>query len=229
MLRKAIIIIICIGIVVVRIIYPDLNFDWISFSLILIAALLIFSSDLKEYTERVKKLKVGDLEIELEERIKELAIKTDETLEEKSETIKKPPSISGPPWMKDSKEQLRDKISEMIDIPEAALVLIAIEIEKELRAIFEKADFGDMKIPMSPIRQINLLNEKGIIDVETKDIFQQFWQIRNKVVHGHSLQLSEKQRIEIIEIGLKVLKLLEIAKNDLNGDGNSGTRISVIE
>ena len=229
MIRKAFIIILCIGIVVARIIYPELNFDWISFSLILIAAVLTFSSDLKFYTERIKKLKVGDLEIELEERIKELAMKTDETLEEKSENIQKPPSISGPPWMKDSKEKLRDKISEMIDKPEAALVLIAIEIEKELRAIFEKANFGNTKIPMSPIRQINLLHEKGIVDIETKDIFQQFWQIRNKVVHGHSLNLFEKQRVEIIEIGLKVLKLLEMAKNDIGDNGNSGTTISVIE
>ena len=45
----------------------------------------------------------------------------------------------------------------------------------------------------------------------SKDIlasFKDFWLIRNQVVHGTHFELSERQLYELVEIGVRILKLL---------------------
>lgn len=214
-LQKFFIILICLGIIIIRMIYPDLNFDWISLSLVLVIALLTFSSDMEDYTKRIKKLKLGDIEIELGERIKKLAEKTDKTLENKSEKINSSPNVSGHPWLKKKKENSRTEIYKVIDKPEAALILIAIEIEKELRAIYSKANFQDEKMPTYSKKLIHLLHKQKIVDAETLNVFEQFWMLRNKIIHGHAANISEKKKLEMVEIGLKLLQLLEIINRNL--------------
>ena len=87
---KYIIATICLSIVVLRIIFPKLNFDLISLSLVGIATLTILIKEPENIFKNTKKVKFGSFELELQELNEEAKIV------EKNIASKKPVGLSGP-------------------------------------------------------------------------------------------------------------------------------------
>ncbi|WP_425422230.1 hypothetical protein [Phaeodactylibacter xiamenensis] len=228
MIKKIAIIILCLGIVIVRAIIPELNFDWISLVLVSVVIIVLYNVDIVEKLDRLKKVKLGQFEIELEEKLKELSKNADQKFEERSETLRNNPSISGPPeTVKSFKEiEALEKVYKVIDKPESALVLLAVEIEKVIRDIYLRNNPKERRIPLSPRVLINDLYTQGLLDKEMMDIIQDFWNIRNKVVHGHDLQFTDSQKVEMLDIGFKIYRILKTIEVELDSDG---TKVTIIE
>jgi hypothetical protein len=64
---RYIIIIVCLLLILVRIIFPNMKFDTISMTLLGIAVLAILIPDINEIINKTKKLKFGSVEWELNE------------------------------------------------------------------------------------------------------------------------------------------------------------------
>lgn len=93
----------------------------------------------------------------------------------------------------------------------AFLVIIASQIELLLQAIASKAQLATTEIPLSPVKLIKLLTEADAIHPDVMEAFSIFWQLRNQIVHTIQVPLDEARILSMIDIGIRVLKLLKIS------------------
>jgi len=193
--RRYIIIIVCIGIIVIRFIYPKLSFDIISLILLGIALVALIIPELEKLFQRAKKIKLGSFELEL--------IELNQETEKVEENIKEP-NIKYP----GSTEVygLGFKITEDFS---SDILKLSIEIEKITRSIFSIGIGEVQKRPLSVVQSISILESEGLIEKETSLLIRNFWNIRNKVVHGHDVELNRKEMLAFIDIGLRILRILK--------------------
>lgn len=217
--KRIIIVLVCLTVVIIRAIFPELNFDWISLVLIIFSGVLIFVTDLKPFSDRITKVKFGEVELELAEQLKSLSEKTEEKIEETTESAKNS-SISGLPLQEESK-----LLSEKLNSPDAILLMTAIEIEKLIRTIYQASSLKDERIPISVPKLALLLENNKILDTGIADIIKNFWEIRNKIAHGFPSELRDTQMYELIGTGYKIIKLLE-AKVFVQ-ESKNGTQVSL--
>ena len=69
--------IICVALIAIRAIWPNFRFDNISLILFFIGSIVLLFPELREVIARVKKLKLGKFEVDLGEKLKELAANTE--------------------------------------------------------------------------------------------------------------------------------------------------------
>lgn len=206
----------CFALIVARAIWPDLRFDAISLALLVVAAAALLVREWQELVGRIKKVKVGEVEVEFAEKLKDLANKTQslETslLEDKRiAVVREPPGGDIPHWMAMAGSD-----------PRASLLLIGIEIEKTVRDI---AAAAEMQLPSRPYplsTQLAALGERELIDPRVVPLFTEFWAIRNAVVHGQHFEISEGKLYELVELGARILRMLRLKPCDRStGSDNS--------
>lgn len=93
----------------------------------------------------------------------------------------------------------------------AFLIIIASEIEVALQSIAFEAKLSNRGLPLSPTKLIEVLVEAGAIHLDTTEAFSRFWQIRSQIVYSIGLQLDEARLLAMIEIGVRILKLLRVS------------------
>jgi len=192
---KYIVVLICIGIIIFRFIYPKLNFDLISLVLLGFALFALLVPEPEKLFQRAKKIKLGNFELELNELNQETE-KIEEKISEPNINYPGPEETYG----------LEFKITE--DFPTEILKL-SIEIEKITRGVFSIGVRKEQKRPLSVLQSISILESKGLIEKETSLLIRKFWNIRNKVVHGHDIELGRKDMLAFMDIGLRILRILK--------------------
>jgi uncharacterized protein YutE (UPF0331/DUF86 family) len=203
---RYIIITVCLSLIILRIIFPDLKFDTISMTLLGIAVLAILIPDVDKILSTIKKLKFGSAELELHE-----LNKTTEKVEDKlkDENLKNA-GISGLTHRYDFAFELQN------DLPTTILKL-SIDIEKAMREIYEIAFKTREERPLATSKLIDVLRQKNIFDEETTNLLKQFWKTRNTVVHGNnSITVTEKDMLAFSDIGIRLLKILKNLENNLS-------------
>lgn len=205
---RCLIILVCLSIIVVRAIFPNIKFDTISMTLLGISVLCILIPDVDTIINRTKKLKFGSLEWELNE-----LNKTTEKVEGKLKDEKlKGAGISGLIRRNDYDFEIQN------DLPTTILKL-SIEIEKSMREIYEIVFSTNEERPLSTTKLIDTLFKKDIINDETTELLKQFWRIRNQFVHGHKLiEITDKDILAFSDIGIRLLRILKNMENDLKED-----------
>jgi len=192
---RYIIAVICLTIVVLRLIYPKLNFDLISLTLIAITSFAILVTKPKELFDQTKKIKLGSFEWELKDLEKEVE-KVEKVLSPKQKRGLAGPAIK-------------------IDYPTEILKL-SIEVEKKLRQVFEKHTGNVNVLPVRTI--VKEMVTKNIIDREAQDILLRFFSIRNTAVHNHNITINKFEFLSFQDIGMRILKILENIENK-NSEG----------
>ncbi|WP_415345026.1 hypothetical protein [Clostridium perfringens] len=96
-------------------------------------------------------------------------------------------------------------ISQAINDPRGAIMIIAVEIEKKIRNLATSE--GIQCRTLSINKMLIELETRGVLDIEVVDLFREFWKVRNTVVHGRT-DLDNESLYEIAEIGIKILKLI---------------------
>lgn len=140
----------------------------------------------------VKRLKVGDIEIELEKAIRSLKESSAMTETEEIEPLND---------IKISSNQILEEYINKPN-PEMAFVEMSIEIEKILRNI---AANHDIRANLPMFKLIYNLLEHELIDYRTCSLIKEFWPIRNKIVHGADVNFS----LDMLEIGSRILSILK--------------------
>jgi uncharacterized protein YutE (UPF0331/DUF86 family) len=203
---RTIVVIICLLMIVIRAIWSNLKFDNISLIIFTLGLIVLLLPQFRDFISRIRKFRFGDFEVELGEKLKDLAAKTEKVEANVPDISMEQTTYKG------ISDEIENKIIQASNDPRAALMIVAIEIEKKVRSIADKAEIPEARRPYPINRIINSLAQKEIINSEVVLIFSDFWNIRNQVVHGYHLDLSPGKLYELIEIGIRILKLLSIEK-----------------
>ena len=198
---KIMISLLLLAIVVYRLLHGNI-FDYQSVLSVFFATLLLIIPDISELIFRIKKIKVGNLEFEISEKIKELNENV-ESLENKISIPKSSKKIV------DEYSKISEEILNSSTNPRLIIMHQASEIERVLRKLHDSPSGKTGKErPLSAIQQVNNLVAISIIDQEIIPIFKEFYSIRNQIVHGRSEEINENTLYQIIDIGQKILKIL---------------------
>ena len=84
------------------------------------------------------------------------------------------------------------------------------EIEQKIKYIAQLHGIAPQPTAQQVVRQLSDTNK--ISPDEVYFAFQEFWDIRNTIVHGLSYRLSSKYLYETIDLGLRLLKLIDYWK-----------------
>jgi len=151
-------------------------------------------SDFTKFIESIKRLKIGENEIELEYKINELDNKIKNISIEQSDNI--------------IPKNVIDNIKDSFSNQRSALITIGIEIEKRISELIDINGISRNPGYFSPTLMLNKLIEQRILSNEVKELFSDFWKIRNMASHSYSFDFDENRMQEISNIGIKLLTLL---------------------
>ena len=193
-LFRIILILVVIGMLVLNIFSSKYKIDSISISLLVVLIVLVMFSDFTKFIESIRKLKIGDNEIELEYKLNELDNKIKNISIEQSDNI--------------IPKDVIDHIKESFSNQRSALITIGIEIEKRISELIDTNGFSRNPGYFSPTLMLNKLIEQRILSNEVKELFSDFWKIRNMASHSYSFDFDENRMQEISNIGIKLLTLL---------------------
>jgi uncharacterized protein YutE (UPF0331/DUF86 family) len=195
---RYLLVVICFALIIIRVLIPEVNFDQLSLYLLIIAAVLLLFPYINEWISNIRKLKIGNYEVEIDNAVNKLDRDTSK-LEESIKKENKYPELSN-----DFKKLLAEASTD----PRGALLIIAIEIESTVRKLAEKADirFG------STTKLVMELSKSKIIDERIPPIFKDFWNVRNRIIHSSSEKISESIIYELTYLGYRILSLLSLTR-----------------
>lgn len=205
MLKRWIVVVFCIALIVARFVYPTLQVDSTTIWLIVIASLAFFLPDLKAFTPYIKRVKIGDTEIELKDEIGKLSDEVDKAKEAASQKLE----------IKDSKDLYRafleaESILEKVDKdPRATLLLLSSRIEKQLKLRLTEAGTNIERV--YSFRELSrLATSQGILPKEFAPALDDFITVRNRVAHGEAFDVNDNVIYSLISIGTKLLELVSV-------------------
>ena len=193
---KYIIAIICLSIVVFRIVFPKLNFDIISLSLITIATLILLIKEPENILNNARKIKFGSFELELEVLNKDVKKLHEKIITKKHTGLSRPiPKI-----FNESENNYRTEILKVAD-----------NVEKELREVYQKLLKTNLTESISVFMVIEKLREEDFIDYETSETIRKFFNTRNQVVHN-KYNIGKKELTFFTEVSQEMLVILKLIK-----------------
>ncbi len=194
-----------IGFALAHSVWPQrVSLDWPSTSLLLTGVLLLFSRKVMALLPYIKKLKLGEVEIEIQEKLRDLAA----TVNQLEESPLKRPHASA------SVGRLTDTSVEatILDLAtkdkSAALVRLAIEIEKEMA--LRCKELG-IELPRPTWREsVDALSREKVLAPQMARALIEFRDIRNQVIHSGLRGAVQGHLIDrALDNGLQLLRLLK--------------------
>ncbi|WP_426332693.1 hypothetical protein ACN9MH_15385 [Paenibacillus silvae] len=200
-----------ITVIVLRMFFEKIRFDNTSLSILFLLVLILLVPNIQDLILRVKKIKIGESEVEWNEQVKELKESIEEVEESKidhkeDETKQTNDTEDDIPNVDYFKESLKPYLDE----PRIVLILIAIEIERRVRYL---AFDSGTKIIESHRQALREVVDKNLLPTNILILSDQFMRIRGFVVHGRDDELSNKDIYETANLGLRILKLLPTEDN----------------
>ena len=194
-------------VIIARIIWPEMRYDTTSFYLTILFAVILLIPDIGDLISRIKKIKKGDLEIELESKINDLAAKT----EKAEEDIE----VSGEAFAFERlPNDLRNRIAEYTQDPRGGLIAVAVEIESKIDEIARRYQIDKQTKYASPIRIIDEFTRRGIVPKELPSLIRDFWTIRNQAVHSTEFKLTNEHLYRLLDLGIRIIDLLSLRKHE---------------
>lgn len=193
-------------IIIARLVWPNINYDDISFYLTLLIVILLVFPNIGEILSRIRRFKKGDLEIEIESSLNNLTEKTEEAEEE----IEK---LEIPEYDFELKsEETKKRILEYAKDPRGGLIAIAVEIESMISKLVKYYKLSINAKHISPISAIDILVKKGFVPSTVNSLIRDFWVIRNQVVHHSEFQFTNQRLYRLLDLGIRILDLLSYRK-----------------
>ncbi len=184
----------------------------IAWPIVTLIFILKFKCDIKEIFKRLKYAKIFGNEIELE------VIKFKETVEEAREEVCRNASIIAEVDEKQFYQQDQDEneILEAAKInPKIGIMKLSATLEKEVRILAGSLGQLKPKIKNSAFHLCNSLIEKNYLPLSATKSLKIFWDIRNKIVHGHVLK-DDENIPPILDIGLALLRTIKSIPHQIN-------------
>lgn len=207
-----------LALLVLRALLPDLRIDEISIALLLLVALVLLVPDLATIVDRLKKLKVGSvIELELGERVRQLDHNAERALQDVSAGRLAPPARKSPGAYllavpDDRPDRIAQRIAQSAGDPRTALTVLSIELERALRQLAAKASLDPAQVALTPVPALlDHLLQSNVLPAQIAALYRDFWSLRNQVVHSAGHDVPAGQAYQLIDVGLKLLRLLDPA------------------
>jgi len=169
-------------------------------------ALLMFRPEIKRVLGRIKKKKILGQELELEESLSELQQEATAAAQQVA-ALPAPPGSTLPSAGFDHWNEADTKILEdSVHSPRAALLLLAAEIEREVRHVAASLGVPKGKQLLNLSQGLAILREKEALPSHVADSLKLFWQVRNQLVHGRAARDGDILRA--IDSGSTILKAI---------------------
>jgi hypothetical protein len=211
----------CLALVVARIIFPNAQIDINSIWLIGIAALLFVLPDLKSVAPYIKKIRVGDTELELKESIENLEKEVERAQDAAAK--EKEASVSG-----SFSSEIEKVLEESSKDPKAALLLLSAKIEQQLRNRLEESGISTDRV-FSASRYVEIGVREGIFPQDFFPAFRDFWSVRNRVAHGAAFDIDDAYILSLVSLGTELLRIASTTNTKDNKDNDVQDNSSLLE
>lgn len=150
----------------------------------ILAIVLILKRPIAGILPKIRSFKYGDLQIDLEEKLKEV----ETTLA--TEAIKQ--EVPPPPPAPSKYAHLA------VDAPRASILLSWMEVEKAVRDFLEERGIQFAPKYKGQLRlQLHMLNQLGQIDDLTYDTFVKLWKVRSDAAHLQDKQIDFEEAVSM--------------------------------
>jgi len=178
-------------------------------------ALCTFRSEIKEILSRLRRGKVLGQEIELEESLRELDASARAAASETPAIPQLPaPEQPVPAAAGGSVDVASRVLEEASRSPKVALILLATELEREVRQLLASMGLLRRLPSTSLLHSIQALEERGALPKHLAGSFEHFWSLRNRLVHGHEANTDDIVRA--IDSGLTILRTIQAIPHEIN-------------
>ena len=192
---------------------------WPIVTLILI---LVFRKDLTALLARVRKGKLFGQELELDPAVVELRQSVREAEQELPEPDEHPQELL------QRVEELDRDTKEILDVaardPELGVVKLALKLEREVRLLAGSLGQLEQKRHVSLLQVFSTLVDKGYVPRHTAESLRNFWELRNRIVHGRGEE-SEKNIRRVLDSGLILLKTIRSIPHEVNIVAHPGVEL----
>jgi hypothetical protein len=196
--KRWLIIIICLGLVIVRLLWPHIQLDAVTLWLVVIAAFFLIIPEPRMFFPYIKRVKLWEAEIELKEEVKELGREVDKIQE----------SVTNEPGVEVSKSlspDVDEVVRESSKDPRAALLLLSAKIESQVKKRLQEANLN-FRYPLNKAMEVGV--GAGLFPQEILQVFHGFWAMRNRVAHTEAFDVEDSTILALVSIGTELLKIL---------------------
>ncbi len=205
MWKRWIVVIFCVALIVARYIYPTVQVDTTTVWLVVIATLAFLLPDLKAFTPYIKRVKIGDTEIELKDEIGKLSDEVDKAKEAASQKRE----TKDPEALNKAFLEVESILENINKDPRATLLLLSSRIEKQLKLRLIEADVNIERI--YSLRELSRLAIKQeILPQEFAPALDDFVAVRNRVAHGEAFDVNDNVIYSLISIGARLLEIVSV-------------------
>jgi hypothetical protein len=170
---------------------------------VLLTITILLRKPIIKILSNLNKVTYNNLEMDFAQQLEEI--------ETSLETNESTSDISHTPDLKIDKE-----INTVAQIsPSASITMTWAKVEQEILSTIKRLSISpDYPFYNSPLKNINLLRDAGLIDDETEKSLNELRTIRNKAVHGHitDTDITYQEAIKYYELSIKVIKILKNLK-----------------
>ena len=198
---------ICLGLVGLRLSRPDLTVDDTSLWLIAIAAFLFVAPELKTVLPYIKRVRIGNTELELVQQIADLG----KEVVKAQEAIAARPGVVAPSAVSSEVEEIYRRTSQD---PRAALLLLSAELEQRVRSRLQNAGVERSGRLMSLPQAVEAGVRADILPREVLPPFRDFWAVRNRVAHGDALEVDNSIIYSLVSVGAELLKMVSVEQRE---------------
>jgi uncharacterized protein YutE (UPF0331/DUF86 family) len=170
--------------------------DWPTIALVGIVVAIVFAPEVSRLLPFIKRIKVGEAEIELQESVQKLHQEVEKAEESTGSRAALRESHTNRVKAVQEKQGTQNAILALAaQDKESAVVRLTIEIEKELAALFHANGLGTE--PPKTIRElVNKLVEKKVLSPSTGTAILEFRDVRNQVIHPRQAFQRRRSRVQ---------------------------------
>jgi hypothetical protein len=217
--KRWLLIIACLALIVLRVIFPNAQADPNSIWLMGIAALIFILPDLKSVAPYIKKIKVGDTELELKESIGNLGKEVEKAQD--AAALEQKATVSGNVSL-----EIEKVLEESGKDPKAALLLLSAKIEQQLRNRLEEAGISTDRV-YSASRYVEMGVKADIFPQDFFPAFRDFWSVRNRVAHGVAFDVDDSYILSLVSLGTDLLKIASTTSKGSDQDDDNQIKSSM--
>jgi hypothetical protein len=177
-------------------------------------ALILFKSQVRDLVNRLRKGKVFGQEIELRDALEQL----EKGAEQASAAVEALPQGTPASRQSDAAGDFaleKQILGEAARSPKAALLLLASELERELRQLLASMGLlSEQRRPVTFKQGLDVLEARGGFPVHVASSARLFYDVRNRLVHG--FQSSDNDILAAIDSGLTILRALRAIPHEIN-------------
>lgn len=207
-----VLLVLCWGIVLARVIWPKLNFDTISLILFAIGAAAALLPTVLTVLPPITRLKLFEVEAEFGRHINELerTVVAAETSPASAESVPRrdaDESAAGGVTHSVSWQAYFDEYFRIITStvsPREKILSVAILLERMLE---DAAARYSPKTARSSRDLVELLTTHHLLTPEEAAAINEFWEVRNRVVHGQPSVFTEADAARILDLAWRLVRI----------------------